>query len=420
MSDQGKDLAVVIPTRNRVDLAINAVKSVLSQEDCHLKLIISDNSTEVEQSALLEKFCKSLDDERVLYIRPSQPLPMTQHWDWAMRQTIQLTQSSHFIYLTDRMIFKPHALNEIEDIALRYPDKTISYYYDSVNDYKTPVKLFQSKWTGKVLDIKSEYFFARASDSIFPSIIPRMLNSCVPRIVMEKICEKYGTYFSSVSPDYNFAFSGLTVVPSIFYYDKPLLINYAIGKSNGESTLRGTPSKDAVDFQNQTDFSSAMCFASPLPFPSMTNAMLHEYEYVRQRETDLKLPEFDYEKYLQALTSDVFLLENQKLKRQYLLALYKKLGTKFVKYFTNAAVNDAKRKFPIRTRLRQAVEKIGLMENLQLPTEKQFYSTEEAIAFDLNFPRRRDTEFEYIEGRLGIDSLRKNEMISILDYEPQN
>ena len=45
MVDEYQNLLVVIPTRNRAQLAIGAIESVLSQAVANVRVLVSDNST---------------------------------------------------------------------------------------------------------------------------------------------------------------------------------------------------------------------------------------------------------------------------------------------------------------------------------------------------------------------------------------
>src|SRR4051794_10821383 len=99
-------VVVVIPTRNRADLAINAIRSVLTQPGCDVQVLVSDNSTTDEDAGTLIRFCEQLKDERLRYIRPPESMSMSVHWEWAMQQALHLYSANHFSYLTDRMIFR--------------------------------------------------------------------------------------------------------------------------------------------------------------------------------------------------------------------------------------------------------------------------------------------------------------------------
>src|SRR5688572_106568 len=97
---------IVIPTRNRAELAQNAIRSVLEQPSCKITVVVSDNSTIPSEVDRLKKFCNELDDKRVKYVRPPKAMAMANHWEWALAQILQIPNVSHVLYLTDRMIFR--------------------------------------------------------------------------------------------------------------------------------------------------------------------------------------------------------------------------------------------------------------------------------------------------------------------------
>jgi hypothetical protein len=214
-------LLVLIPSRNRADLARNAISSVTSQDEA-IEIVVSDNSNEIQQVDDLKQFCNELNDSRLHYIQPEQPLGMSDHWEWAMQKALELPDVSHVLLLTDRMIFKPHSLTEICEIVSRYPDKVLSYHWEAIDDYETPIKLYQCIWSGEVFEFPTSHLIDLSSELVSVPALPRMMNCCVPREVFEKVSSVYGRVFDSISPDFHFAYSCLAVLDSILYYDKPL------------------------------------------------------------------------------------------------------------------------------------------------------------------------------------------------------
>ncbi|HVF50650.1 MAG TPA: glycosyltransferase, partial [Pyrinomonadaceae bacterium] len=95
---------VVIPTRNRAGLAANAARSVLSRPDAGMRVLVSDNSTSEQEASELARLCGEIGDSRLRLVRPPEPLAMSAHWNWAMRQALEY-DASHFTFLTDRMLF---------------------------------------------------------------------------------------------------------------------------------------------------------------------------------------------------------------------------------------------------------------------------------------------------------------------------
>src|SRR5882762_5283030 len=120
MVDGYQSLLVIIPTRNRAQLTIGAIESVLSQKVHSVRVLVSDNSTIPEEVALLSQYCERLQDERLRYLATPADLPMSPHWDWAMMQALQ-SDATHFTVLTDRMVFRPGELRPLIEHVKRHP-----------------------------------------------------------------------------------------------------------------------------------------------------------------------------------------------------------------------------------------------------------------------------------------------------------
>ena len=323
MSNDYRGLLVIIPTRNRSNLVTNAIMSVLNQPNCEdVKVLVSDNSTEANEIEKLSYFCEQNQDDRLRYLKTPESMPMTTHWEWAINQALELSDFNHILYLTDRMIFRQGQLETIINLVKHYPDKIISYNHDRINDVKQPILLEQCEWTGKMLEINSEHLLSLNSQLIFHPCLPRLLNSVVPRFVFLRLKNRYGNIFSSVSPDFCFCYRCLEMIESFLYYDKSILVHYAIGRSNGASMLRGVVSKDHADFvKNMPRGFSLNCF-SPIPeIYTVTNAVLQEYYFVKSETQSSKFPEIDRHNYLNHLAGEIAYFENEQIKTKMLAIL---------------------------------------------------------------------------------------------------
>jgi hypothetical protein len=317
-------LLIIIPTRNRSDLAINAILSVLNQPNCEeVKVLVSDNSTDLKDIEILYKFCQATSDERLSYIKPPEPLSMTKHWDWAVNQAFEKYTISHLLYLTDRMIFKFGQLKELINIVKRYPDYIVSYNLDLIIDDRKPIKLVQREWSGKLHKIKSTQLLLLSSQASFHGLewsmincLPKMLNCITPCTILHQISTKFGNTFGSISPDYNFCYRSLELVESIIYFDKSPILHYAISQSNGASFVRGIMSKASSDFLanlGQSDF----CSATPIPsIHTVGNAIWHEYCTVKKETGSTKFPDIDMNCYLNYLGSETSKIINPELKAE--------------------------------------------------------------------------------------------------------
>jgi hypothetical protein len=306
-------LLVVVPTRNRARLARAAVTSALGQlADGHI--LVSDNSTDPAEVEELASFSTGLDPATLTYVRPPRPLSMTGHWQWALQRGLQLPGLTHVLYLTDRMVFKKGALHRLLDLTAQNAGRVISYNHDRIDDFERPVRLEQRDWTGSVFDVPSAHLLNLTARAIMPPCLPRMLNCIAPVGTLAQIQRRFHDVFSSVSPDYAFAYRLLATVEGILYYDASPLVHYALDRSNGASFARGVSSKDSLDFiANVPDASTNA--AAPIPaFRTATNPIFHEYGVVRAQVAGL--PEVDRFQYLGMIDFDCRQLRDPSLYRE--------------------------------------------------------------------------------------------------------
>lgn len=302
-----KGTVVVIPTRNRAAIAMNAIRSVLDQAVDDVQVMVSDNSTSERDREELASFCSTLSDPRLRYLRPPESLSMSAHWEWAIEQALPLYDTSHFIYLTDRMMFKRGALKEILTIAAFYPNKVLSYNHDRIVDHATPIRIEQYPATEKLLEVDTLRFSYLYSQSIFHHGLPRMLNCTVPRTVLDRIRQRFGNVFSSISPDFVFCCRCLDMEESILFYDKSPLFHYALNRSNGASVTRGEMTSDNADFTANLPVDNAnRNYATPIPqLITAVNAVFNEYLLYKQQTMSPRFFEVDFQKYLRVNAEEI-------------------------------------------------------------------------------------------------------------------
>lgn len=317
---------VVIPTRNRATIAMNAIRSVLSQPVKNLDVMVSDNSNAETDREALAEFCSTLADKRVRYVRPPESLSMTRHWDWAVQEALQFYSASHVTYLTDRMMFRNGALKEVLDLSALYPEKIISYNIDRIVDHVSPVRVEEWAVTGRLFEVDTEQFTRLFSQGIFHPALPRLNNTIVPRELLTRMLARFGNVFSSISPDFNFCCRCLDMEKTTLFYDKSPLFHYALYRSNGASVTRGEMTPDNADFSAILSAdNSTRNYATPIPaLNTAVNAAFHEY-FVFQQETNS--PRFfavDLQKYLAANASELPEITDPQLRAETLSLLVAK------------------------------------------------------------------------------------------------
>ncbi len=297
-------------------MACAAVRSVVEQAAGGVQVVVSDNSTDPLAADTVARFCAGFEDAAVRYIRPPEPLPMAAHWQWALRTVLDESPATHVAYLTDRMVMKRDELGGLLALAHAHVEHVISYNHDLVDDWLRPVSLHLYDWTARLFEVRAEHLLYLSSRAVIRPPLPRMMNSLVPRAVFDRLQERFGSVFDSISPDFCFTYRCLDTVDSILYYDKAILMQYGLDRSNGASYSRGDDAPDRLDFAAQLG-RRQMNYAAPVPqFRTIRNAIIHEYCFVKDETGSDRFPEVDPRAYIAAMVEDFSQIENVELRGQ--------------------------------------------------------------------------------------------------------
>lgn len=301
-----KRLLILIPTRNRGELACRAAQSVVdSAADLPVEVVISDNTTDADESARIDTFLAARPSHDISLIRPETPLAMAEHWQWAMSQARSASTATHFFILTDRMLFKEGELAKLVSIVKAYPDELVSFTYDRIDDYSRPITFLPLPRTGLLYRMDTGDLLRKSANMVFYSCLPRMLNCVAPRGLIEAIETRFGSIFASTAPDYCFCYRALGIIESMLYYDKSMLVNYASDRSNGASFARGIMTRDSADFERSLE-SCALNSETPVPqLRTVGNAVIHEYCSVRRQLHNDRFPEVALHPYLERLACEI-------------------------------------------------------------------------------------------------------------------
>lgn len=397
-------MVVVIPTRNRAQLAMNAVRSVLEQGVENVAVLISDNSTLAKECEELKAFCAGLGDSRVRYVQAPSPLPMPDHWDWASKQALTLYSANHFIFLTDRMMLRNGALQEMVDVAGLYPLQVISYNLDRICDDTMPIRIEQYPATEKLVEVETLRLSRLFAQGVFHPGLPRMLNCIVPRAVFDRIRQRFGNVFSSIAPDFNFCVRCLDTEDSILFFDKSLLFHYALNRSLGASALRGEMTPEHEDFTANLPVDNATRnYATPLPsLITAVNAAFNEYLSHKQQTNSARFFEVDLQAYLAANALEVNEVRNPQVRAEM-------LGLLVAHGYQQSAPESVKSPSKLRLKLRRARKTAWLFLARRMginppgDLEFEFWKLSDAIDYARNISRGNQKpwtiQIEILEGR---------------------
>jgi hypothetical protein len=219
-----------------------------------------------------------------------------------MTTAMRVASSTHYTVLTDRMVFKPGQLREAVHHVARHPSDVLSYNYDKVEDARSPVHVEFEPWSGQLLELGAAHLLRLSARGVYSNALPRMLNTIVPRPVLDAVEQRFRSVFASISPDVCFAYRCLAVVDRLLYFDQAVLLQYAVGRSQGLNYARGIRAPEVVDFAAMLGGDRPNFSYAPIPFlQTVGNAMFHEYAFVRAEASSRKFPEIDRWNYLGAM-----------------------------------------------------------------------------------------------------------------------
>ncbi len=304
-------IAVVVPTRNRRRLAMNAIRSLRDRQG-ELEIYLSDNSPAEDG---LRSFCAR---KGVTYLRPPGELAMPAHWDWAIRRMMECSDATHFAIQYDRKISARGAWRPLADIAARWPDQLISFPADTVLVEPPPRRLWQAPWTGKTYAVKTRIMAQVLARGALPTLgqtLPVMSNCLMPRAVLQAVLERFGTVCDSSVPDSAFLWRFLALHDSLIFYDRPHGVIYSHELSNGQAYQR----QHGSTFADYMRLHGGAGWLDLAPIPGLNlgqNVLYHEYELARRVVGD-RLPPLDRAGVLNHLAEGLLWVDGEEIRDEF-------------------------------------------------------------------------------------------------------
>lgn len=229
--------SILIPTRNRPDLLRDALQSALFQDFDDFEVVVSDNCSDDRTQNVLNEF---RDNTRLRCIRPERLLAMPEHWEFASKHA----EGAYVLFLTDRSVLKRRALKTIcEAINAANGEVEVCTWrwslYDDVAKREFGDVSIGKEGGGMLSTELVNADFAEGTCQ-YPYSLPRGLNSCYRKELVNSMREKYGTIFRPINPDFTSAFLLLESVKSLLFIDQALFISQGLNISNGGNAFAKT------------------------------------------------------------------------------------------------------------------------------------------------------------------------------------
>lgn len=270
--------SVIIPTKNRPELLVDAIESVLRQDFFDYELIISDNYNDDRTKAAVETF---LGNPRLHYVRTDRELNMPDHWEFATSRG----RGRFILVLTDRSVLKQGALKHINRELVARPNIRVCSWRWTLFDEDLSVEFGDRKTRGTdyesilCAEEVAQNFTLQKRNTLYQ--LPRGLNSCYDAELSRQIRDVYGTLFRPISPDYTSAFLLLAHVDSILYINRPLFISQGLRVSNGGNAV----TTSAMKYISTLSLADPYLYV-PIKEPLVENTLFCDYIQIKDITTE--------------------------------------------------------------------------------------------------------------------------------------
>ena len=236
-------LSIVIPTRNRFQYVIYAIKNILSIQDKDFELLIHDTSDTKElESYILKNIC----DTRLHYYYSDPPLTFSETFN----KSVLLSSGEYVCIIGDDDGVNPEiiqatrwakeqnidALTPVLSAFYGWPDFQLRYYKNSEAG-RLKVKGF----SGRIFfpDVAAEMLkSARNAFQDFGSL-PKIYYGIIKRSCLDEIYSRTGAFFFGSSPDISGAVAVSNYVKRLCIIDYPLFVPGSSSNSgSGRSAMK--------------------------------------------------------------------------------------------------------------------------------------------------------------------------------------
>lgn len=118
--EAGPLYSILLPSYNRLELAIRAIESVTRQNYSDVEIVVSDNGSSDDYSSLLRKFSSA----QITLIRSEQTVSVTENWN----RSLNAARGRYFIMLGDDDALAPGFFDNADRLLARYDDVDVIYW----------------------------------------------------------------------------------------------------------------------------------------------------------------------------------------------------------------------------------------------------------------------------------------------------
>ena len=274
-------ISIVIPTRERAEVLRHALASCTRIIDPDLEIVVSDNASQDDTSAVVAANA----DSRIRYLRTPRRCSMRENFEFAVSNA----RGDYVIIIGDDDGLIPNQFAYLRAVlAERRPDSfvgsvvTYDWPGDSAPATNGRLKLLYKSTYGGLSEMSGAQLRAelRRVGAGVVADTARIYGGVVSRGVIEKMKARSGQLFMASSPDIYFMFAAPAMIERHVVMHHPFFISGTSARSNGASYhqwLRGDGPAD--EFKKYVEEVNSDPVLDPLPStPSLQACLLSQLE----------------------------------------------------------------------------------------------------------------------------------------------
>ncbi len=210
-------ISVIIPTRERADTLLFAIKTALNQKSSDYEVIVSDNFSQDNTKKVVESF----NDPRLVYVNSGKRLSMCDNYEFGLDHA----KGEYVIFIGDDDAIMPGAIDALARTIKSNPGLVYSWpmplYIWPKDERKASVHYVSANTRPFKTDLKklAKRFIAVMRES---GQLPSVYHGAVAKSVIDKIRKQAGRVFCSTQPDVFTSFA----IP--VFCDTALNVGYAV------------------------------------------------------------------------------------------------------------------------------------------------------------------------------------------------
>lgn len=240
--DQHIKFNVIIPTRERADVLVHCLRTVVAQDYKNLKIIVSDNFSQDHTKDVVDSFA----DDRIQYINTGSRLSMSHNWEFALSHVTD----GWVMFLGDDDGLYPWALRTLDTLIRAHDVEAVSStfglfqwpgHFPDCTQGRLIIPLSNS---ASVKHSRKELDRVFSGKSIYQNLPWLYHGGAASLTLINRARDQNGRFFCSQVPDLYSAVALSSITDKYLFVDAPIAIAGASKHSTGAAQGRSFSGKE--------------------------------------------------------------------------------------------------------------------------------------------------------------------------------